>query len=224
MITESEALILKEKQRVLRSGFKNSLGLRVHRSISWLSRAAVEQNDPDSAFIFLCIAFNSAYSQDIGIAYHVSEKGRFKIFLNTLLSFDQTERIYQIVWTRFPHEIRFILENQFVFGPFWNHQNGIDGYQNWRESLTQSVNKAKLALAEKNTELVLNELFDRLYVLRNQIIHGGSTWAGAINRSQVRDGAELLGSLLPVFVDLMMDHPNHLWNEAIYPVVENLGD
>ena len=35
------------------------------------------------------------------------------------------------------------------------------------------MKKGKFALAERNTERVLNELFDRLYVLRNQIIHGG---------------------------------------------------
>ena len=80
MITESEANHLKEKQRTLRDGFQDSLGLRVHRAISWLQRAAKEQDDPDASFVFLWIAFNSAYSQDIGIAYHVSEKGRFKSF------------------------------------------------------------------------------------------------------------------------------------------------
>lgn len=222
MITESEALKLKDKQRTLRSGFSGSLGLRVHRSISWLSRAASEQHDPDAAFVFLWIAFNSAYSQDIGIAYHVAEKGRFKNFLSTLLSFDKTDRIYQLVWTRFPHEIRLILENQYVFGPFWNHQNGIDGYEDWSEALEVSVNKAKSALADQNTERVLNELFDRLYVLRNQIIHGGSTWGGAVNRGQVGEGAEILGSLIPVFVDLMMDQPTHLWKQPIYPVIESL--
>jgi len=81
------------------------------------------------------------------------------------------------------------------------------------------VRKAKIALSEKDTERVLNELFDRLYVLRNQMIHGGATWNGAINRAQVRDGSEILGSLLPIFVDLMMDHPEHPWKEAIYPVI-----
>ena len=221
MITEPEANRLKEKQRNYREGFSDSLGLRVHRSISWLQRAAQEQDDPDAAFVFLWIAFNSAYSQDIGIAYHVSEKGRFKSFLSTLLSFDQDDHVYHLVWTRFPHEIRLVLENQFVFGPFWNHQNGIEGHEDWSERLESSVKKAKLALAEKNTERVLNELFDRLYVLRNQIIHGGSTWSGAINRAQVRDGAEILGSLIPVFVELMMDNPNHPWNEPIYPVVDS---
>ena len=65
MITEAEAKTLKEKQRSLREGFGESLGLRVHRAISWLQRAAKEQEDPDAAFVFLWIAFNSAYSQDI---------------------------------------------------------------------------------------------------------------------------------------------------------------
>ena len=219
MITETEANHLKEKQRSLRDGFSDSLGLRVHRSISWLQRAAQEHDDPDAAFVFLWIAFNSAYSQDIGIAYHVSEKGRFKSFLSTLLSFDQEDRIYYLVWTRFPHEIRLVLENQYVFGPFWNHQNGLEGYDDWLDKLDASVKKAKVALSAKDTERVLNELFDRLYVLRNQIIHGGSTWAGAVNRAQVRDGSEILGSLIPVFVDLMMENPQHSWKDPIYPVI-----
>ena len=89
MITRTDADNLKEKQRSLRDGFGDSLGLRVHRAISWLQRATREDDDRDAAFVFLWIAFNSAYSQDIGIAYHVSEKGRFKSFLSTLLSFDR---------------------------------------------------------------------------------------------------------------------------------------
>jgi len=220
VITRTDADNLKNKQRELRDGFGDSLGLRVHRAISWLQRAAREDDDRDAAFVFLWIAFNSAYSQDIGIAYHVSEKGRFKSFLSTLLSFDRDDRIYHLVWTRFPHEIRLVLENQYVFGPFWNHQNGIEGHDDWAERLETSVKKAKLALADKDTERVLNELFDRLYVLRNQIIHGGSTWSGAINRAQVKDGSEILGSLIPVFVELMMDHPKHSWKEPIYPVIK----
>jgi uncharacterized protein YciU (UPF0263 family) len=219
VITASEANTLKEKQRSLREGFGDSLGLRVHRSISWLQRAAQEQEDPDAAFVFLWIAFNSAYSQDIGIAYHVSEKGRFKSFLSTLLLFDQDDRIYHLVWTRFPHEIRLILENKYVFGAFWNHQNGLEGYDDWSDKLDASVKKAKVALSQKDTERVLNELFDRLYVLRNQIIHGGSTWAGTVNRSQVRDSSEILGSLIPVFVELMMENPQHPWKDPIYPVI-----
>ena len=65
----------------------------------------------------------------------------------------------------------------------------------------------------------LSFVFDRLYVLRNQLVHGGSTWNSAVNRDQVRDGAVILGFLMPVFVDIMMDHPDEDWGKPFYPVV-----
>jgi hypothetical protein len=45
------------------------------------------------------------------------------------------------------------------------------------------------------------------YVLRNQLVHGGSTWNSGVNSAQVRDGAEILGFLMPLFIDIMMDNP-----------------
>lgn len=44
---------LKEKQRSIRAGFPESLGLRVHRSLSWLSRAEEFADDLDVRFILL---------------------------------------------------------------------------------------------------------------------------------------------------------------------------
>ena len=51
MITRIDADNLKDKQRKLRDGFGESLGLRVHRAISWLQRAAREDDDRDAAFV-----------------------------------------------------------------------------------------------------------------------------------------------------------------------------
>jgi len=51
-------------------------------------------------------------------------------------------------------------------------------------------------------------------------VHGGATWNSDVNRDQVRDGASLLGCLLPIFIDLMMDNPGHEWPMPNYPVVE----
>ena len=57
---------------------------------------------------------------------------------------------------------------------------------------------AHRALAEENTShYVLELIFDRLYVLQNQILHGGATWSGSVNRDQVRDGAAIMGFLVP---------------------------
>jgi hypothetical protein len=65
---------------------------------------------------------------------------------------------------------------------------------------------------------VLTLAFDRLYS-PHQIVHG-STWNGGVNRAQVRDGAAILGFLLPVFVDLMMDNPGGDWGRPFYPVID----
>ena len=73
---------------------------------------------------------------------------------------------------------------------------------------------------KKDTKIVLSTLFDRLYVLRNQLVHGGATWNSKVNRAQVKDGAEILGALLPIFLDLMMDNPQIKWPAPNYPVVE----
>ena len=37
---------------------------------------------------------------------------------------------------------------------------------------------------------------------RNQLIHGGATWQGGVNRNQVRDGGRVLEQLVPVFVTI----------------------
>ena len=50
--------ILKAKQRELRAGFPETMGLRGHRSISWIDRAE-DASDDDGRFIFLWISFNA---------------------------------------------------------------------------------------------------------------------------------------------------------------------
>jgi hypothetical protein len=68
-------------------------------------------------------------------------------------------------------------------------------------------------LRDCRTSRILYLVFDRLYVLRNQLVHGGATYDGGVNRSQVKDGAEILKHLIPLFVDIMMDHPEATWGK-----------
>lgn len=211
--------ILKEKQRTIRDQFPEALGLRVHRSISWLGRAEKETSDSDVRFILLWIGFNAAYASDI-IEDISSERGAFRLFFDTLIELDKDHRIYNAVWERFPHEIRLLLNNKYVFAPFWNHHNNIAGFENWADSLSQSQRVIAIAMTKRDTGRILSVVFDRLYVLRNQIVHGGATWNSGVNRSQVGDGAAVLGYLLPLFVDIMMDNPAKDWGKPFYPVVD----
>ena len=211
--------ILKNKQRSIRDQFPEALGLRVHRSLSWLGRAEKEPSDSDVKFILLWIGFNAAYASDIAEDIS-SERGAFRSFFEALVELDNEHRIYNVVWDRFPHEIRLLLNNKYVFAPFWNHHNNLSGFENWADSLSQSQKVIAISMAKRDTARILSVVFDRLYVLRNQIIHGGATWNSAVNRSQVTDGAAVLGSLIPLFIDIMMDNPEREWGKPFYPVVE----
>lgn len=216
---------LKQKQRDLREGFPLSLTLRVHRALSWLRRAEDEENDLDVRFILLWIGFNAAYAGNLERALEEpgmpgSERERFEQFFATLVRMDSANRIYNVIWERFSQEIRLLLDNKFVFAPFWRHQAGQFGGAGWKVGFESARAAANRAIVEKNTPVILSILFDRLYVLRNQLVHGGATWDSGANRNQVRDGASLLGCLLPVFIDLMMDNPDAEWAMPMYPVVE----
>jgi hypothetical protein len=63
-------------------------------------------------------------------------------------------------------------------------------------------------------------VLSRIYTLRNQLIHGGATWGSSVNREQVRDCVGFMGKLVPLVIEVMLDHPETLWGDACYPVVE----
>jgi len=69
-------------------------------------------------------------------------------------------------------------------------------------------------------KVVLDEVFERLYILRNQMMHGGATWNSSVNRAQVKAAADFLGFLLPIFIDIMLDNPHEDWGRPYYPVVQ----
>src|SRR5579871_3952614 len=195
---------LKDKQRAIHMGFPVPLGLRVHRALSWLGRAEKEVEDFDVRFILLWVGFNSAYASDLAKDID-NERRAFKVYFDALVALDDGRRIYNAVWKRFPHEIRLLVNNKYVFALLWSHQNGLAGYGNWADRLAASQRAIASALAQSDTPVILSILFDRLYVLRNQVVHGGATWNSGVNRRQVRDGAAIMDWLLPIFIDIMMD-------------------
>ena len=68
---------------------------------------------------------------------------------------------------------------------------------------------------------VLSILFERLYVLRCSLVHGGATWNSQVNRAQVQDGVNLLHSTVLVIVDLMVAHPELDLGAVAFPVVSS---
>jgi hypothetical protein len=210
---------LKTRQRAERDDYPINMGLRVHRSLSWLDRAERCEDD-DGRFIFLWIAFNAAYANEIGDQERDSEQKVFVRFLDKLVALDKDHVLYELIWTEFPYSIRVLLDNQFVYQPFWDHHNGRTVDDAWKAKFDKAKAAANRALASHKTTQVLSIVLSRMYTLRNQLIHGGATWNSSVNREQLRDCSAFLGKLVPFVIQLMMDNPGTLWGDASYPVVE----
>jgi len=208
---------LKERQRAERDAYPENLSLRVHRALSWLNRAEQCEDDADGRFIFLWIAFNSAYANETG-DQRIGESRQFNDFLARLDKLDGAGRLAGIVWQQYPQAIRVLLENQFVFQPYWDHLNGLDSGTDWDSQFQRARTAAQKSLASQNTAKILGIVFSRLYTLRNQLIHGGATWNSRVNRQQLGDANRILGNLVPAIIEIMMDNAQEHWGEACYPV------
>lgn len=216
--------LLMQRHQALIAQQRNAFTLRTHRALSWLQRAEAAGEDDDVAFVCLWIAFNAAYAQDLGNGVGgTSERQAFRNFMADVCALDQNKALATLVWQVFPGPIRVLLDNQYVFQPFWDalanprSDGSVPG--DWREAFDDARQRVHRALAQQDTERVLYEVFVRLYTLRNQLMHGGATWNSSINRAQVRDGRALLARVLPVMLGVMMDCPARFEGRPFYPVV-----
>ncbi|MBL8225199.1 MAG: hypothetical protein JNM50_07715 [Chromatiales bacterium] len=231
---------LKARQRAERSGHPPNLAIRVHRALSWLDRAEQAErlpkptkersgsrgvrkercDDLDARFLFLWISFNAAYATEIDETHQLSQQATFRRFIGKLVDLDRDGLIANLVWSEFPGSIRVLLDNPYVCAEFWAWRNGRITEQQWLRAFAAARRAAKAALARHDTARVLGIVMSRIYTLRNQLIHGGATWEGDVNRDQVRDCTRLMGRLVPIVIEIMLDHPGTLWGDACYPVVD----
>lgn len=77
------------------------------------------------------------------------------------------------------------------------------------------------ALQSKDTVDLLFVIFNRLYTLRNQLMHGGATYKSSLNRKQLQDACHILVALLPAFIHILLEHSKDLdLGKPFYPVVQ----
>lgn len=209
---------LKQRHRAERHAYSIALSTRVHRALSWLNKSESCEDD-DAKFTFLWIAFNSAYAQDFDYRYNLSERYLHKEFFSKLVEIDKKAQLYNIVWRNYSNTIRITLNNEYILQPFWEFHSGRITDNKWKKIRQSENTAANDALSDNDTALILSIVFNRLYTLRNQIIHGGATYGSSVNRKQLRDCTMLLEQIVPVIIDLMMDGKCEVWGDPVYPVI-----
>lgn len=208
---------LKQRHREIRESQPEALRLRIHRALSWLLRSEQEAADPDVRFILQWIALNAAYAREF--SRDESERDRMRSFIQALVALDGQNRLHQALFQQFSGPIRTLIDNRFTFEPFWTALRTHDSSGRWEESFARSKKAALASVMQGDTAKVLGIVFDRLYVLRNQLVHGGATWNSQVNRAQIADGVAILGALLPLGILIMMENPEQDFGDVLYPVV-----
>ena len=202
--------------------------IRMQRAWSWHARSKEVQFD-DEKFIFLWIAFNSAYGTEFpnrNADEGSTERRRFTKFVEEIVKRDHKKAIEKYLWEEFSGPVRILLENEFVFCPFWDWVQGRQEGKDWESKLNKKNQRVYKALGNNDVSGVLEEVLSRLYVLRNQIFHGGKTFDKSLGQEQVRDGSRIMEALVPLILQIMQDDiddeksgSDRVWGKLNYPRV-----
>lgn len=206
---------LKAKLKQVSENESENNRIRLHRAISWLKCAEEQSDIPDLKFITLWISFNACYAEAYNEEF--TEKERFREFVKKLVEHDSQELFFNILWNKFSGPVRLLIENQYAYKYFWAAQrnNNIE----WEKSLNKSIKNSNYYLVNNEIDKLLEVVLDRLYTVRNQLLHGGATYKSKVNRSQVKDASNILEFLMPVIIDIMITKINDDWGDIKYPVV-----
>ncbi len=181
---------------------------RLRRADSWLAQSENVTSD-DEKFIFLWIAFNAAYG---GEPSDTPEPNVFGKFLEKILHRDNKKSIEKILFENISLErFRRIIQNKYMFEPFWQLVRGRVSKVPWKKKFDGENQHAAKYYKERRAKLVLETILKRLYTLRNQIFHGGTTFLKGKGREQLGDGTVIMAKLVPAILEIMKNAKSDDW-------------
>ena len=195
-----------------------AFSIRIWRGLSWLERAE-QATDADEKFISLWIAFNAIYGRadgegsGPGADKRPGDHDTWQAFLAEIIRRDGTDILGDLVRRNQMPVLRMI-QNKYLFRPFWDRR------PNAELMLNNCCTATVLNFANHLTTGIVEELFERLYVLRAQVFHGAATRGSKLNRANIRYGAELMSKLLPAMIAVMLAAgPDVNWGAVCFPPI-----
>ena len=196
---------------------------RMRRARSWLEQSRKVESDEEK-FICLWIAFNAAYGGEPTGQNEYPDRERFTNFLEDIINCDTQKEIENILWKTYSGPIRVLLKNQYVYAPFWEWVRDPSTDNDWKKRFERVNTRINRALGKRDVHSVFTEVFWRLYQLRNQVFHGGVTFAEGWGRTQLRDGSRIMAEVVPVMLKIMDENPGVDWGKVAYPRVSDSPD
>jgi hypothetical protein len=191
--------------------------IRVHRALSWYKRVVeLPADQPEAQFLFCWIAFNSLFSRwDAERNAPGADSQARNTFLARLLQIDTGKNIPQML-----HQhrglVRKLLGNPYLSSVFWRDPH----HPKARGWATEDANYLEKNFRDHNYIRLMGQAFDRLYVLRGQLVHGASTGGSRLNRTTLNYCLKAMEEFLPVILLVVIDHGDtDEWPELSYPPV-----
>lgn len=176
---------------------------RVRRSLSWLRRAAeLSDEDRPPRFVDLWIALNALYGQKrYAKKFEPREREDFIEFVQRLaeLRSGKNQLSHLIGKKHFQVRARELIQNRYLWNEWWGEE--LDEY---RERSRKGLLRFEKSLGNSDAVTCLSCLFERLLVLRNQIVHGSSSASTRKSRDALYPAILLLEEILPEFIRLMV--------------------
>lgn len=190
---------------------------RVRRSLSWLRRAAeLSDEDRPPRFVDLWIALNALYGQPpYAKKFEPREREDFMEFAQRLaeLRSGKSQLSHLIGKKHFQVRARELIQNRYLWNEWWGKE--LDKY---RERSHKGLLRFEKSLGNSDAVTCLYCLFERLLVLRNQIVHGSSSASTRKSRDALYPAILLLEEILPEFIQLMIHEGQDTdWPPVPYP-------
>ena len=190
-----------------------SFSIRIWRALSWLERAeGFTPADTEGRFISCWIGLNALYGRLDDDHRPWGDREALGAFLPNIWGLDSKGSLRQVLGKR-QSAVLNLIEDPYLTIQFWENQSA--------PAIRQAKKDAKdaiLAFQKPNRLPVLRLIFERLYVMRNQVFHGASTKGGKLNRRALQSSATALMDLLPTMLEIMIEWGiDEDWGEVCYP-------
>ena len=210
---------------------------RVRRSTSWLRKGKRARSDVET-FLCLWISLNAAYGyvekggeSDSEGGYGPSEAKMREDFFKNVCKQDRSTKLLQKVlldkeWAKAVSEV---MNNQFIHEGYWTCVRGKKRRFEEQEAFEDENRDVEAAMTSGFLApfQVLRGVFERLYTLRNQIVHGGVTVRNGVGGRQLRAGSRVMEKIVPVMLKIMKTDiakkpDSKIWGHLRYPSHEPL--
>ncbi len=209
---------LPKKQQLDSLQDSHPTAVRFHRACSWLKEAERldAENQGAHVLIFQWTAFNALYGQwDMARHESLGDRESWQVFLTRMLDLDEAGHIVSVLKGS-RGLVLAILGNAYLNRYFWREPASNKAGATGRGGR----HKAESWYAQKDWSIILEQVAERIYLLRCQLVHGAATLGSRLNREAVRHCATMMGMLAPTFLLVWIDYgADEDWGLMCYPPV-----